>query len=201
VLFDFGGVLTTSVWDSFAAFCRSEGLKPDAVKDLFRTDPEALADLRGLEIGALSEGEFEIAFGRRLGLEKPEGLIDSMFSGMKPVEQMVDAVRELRGAGVLTGLVSNSWSTAHYDRELLAELFDTIVISAEVGLHKPQPEIYRLAAERLEVPPERCVFVDDLRENCEGAEAVGMTAVRHRDAPETIGRLAELTGVALGAAA
>ena len=56
------------------------------------------------------------------------------------------------------------------------------MISAEVHLHKPQPEIYRLAAERLEVAPEECVFVDDLRENCEGAEAVGMTAVRHRNA-------------------
>jgi putative hydrolase of the HAD superfamily len=201
VLFDFGGVLTTSVWDSFASFCRSEGLDPDAVMNLFRNDPDALADLRGLEIGTLSESEFETTFGRRLGLEKPEGLIDSMFEGMKPVEPMVDAVREIRQGGLLTGLISNSWSTAHYDRALLAELFDAAVISADVGLHKPQPEIYRLAAEHLEVSPERCIFVDDLRENCEGAEAVGMTALRHRDAATTIPRLAELTGLALGAAA
>jgi putative hydrolase of the HAD superfamily len=75
------------------------------------------------------------------------------------------------------------------------------VISAEVGLHKPQPEIYRLAAERLEVEPGGCVFIDDLRENCEGAEAVGMTAVRHREPLETIARLAELTGLELRAAA
>jgi putative hydrolase of the HAD superfamily len=83
---------------------------------------------------------------------------------------------------------------------MLAELFDTTVISAEVHMHKPQPEIYRLAAERLEVTTEECIFVDDLRENCEGAEAVGMTAVRHRNAPETIARLTELTGVALAPA-
>src|SRR5689334_21170162 len=51
VLFDFGGVLTTSVWDSFGAFCRTEGLDPDAVKNLFKSDPEALADLRKLEVG------------------------------------------------------------------------------------------------------------------------------------------------------
>ncbi len=70
---------------------------------------------------------------------------------------------------------------------MLEELFDTAVISAEVGLHKPQPEIYRLAAERLVVPPEECVFVDDLRENCAGAEAVGMTAILHRDPAESIG--------------
>ena len=94
VLFDFGGVLTTSVWDSFEAFCRSEGLEATAVKELFRTDPEALADLRGLETGKLSEAEFEASFGRRLGLRKPDGLIDGMFAGMRPLEPMVDAVRE-----------------------------------------------------------------------------------------------------------
>jgi epoxide hydrolase-like predicted phosphatase len=196
--FDFGGVLTTSVWDSFAEFCRNEGLDPDAVKNLFRSDPEALADLRGLETGAITEAEFEKTFGARLGLENPDGLIDSMFAGMRPVESMVDAVRELRRSGLLTGLISNSWSTGHYDRNLLSDLFDTVVISAEVGLHKPQPEIYRLAAGRLGVDPEQCLFVDDLRENCEGAEAIGMTAIRHRDAPETIARLRELTGVAVG---
>jgi putative hydrolase of the HAD superfamily len=198
-LFDFGGVLTTPVWDSFAAFCRTEGLKPDAVKTLFKTDPEALADLRKLETGEISEDDFEAVFGKRLGLADPEGLIDSMFSGMLPEPTMVDAVRQLRHAGLKTGLVSNSWSTAHYDRGLLAELFDDTVISAEVHMHKPQPEIYRLAAERLEVDPERCLFVDDLKENCDGAEAVGMTAVRHRAPPETISRLTELTGVPLTA--
>ena len=196
-LFDFGGVLTTPVWDSFSAFCRAEGLEPDAVKNLFSTDPEALADLRGLETGALTEAEFEAIFGRRLGLANPDGLIDSMFSGMTPLEPMVAAVRAIRGGGVLTGLLSNSWSTAHYDRELLAELFDEVVISAQVGLHKPQPEIYRLTAERLGVQPADCIFVDDLRENCEGAEAVGMTAIRFRDPAQAIAQLAELTGLAL----
>ncbi len=199
-LFDFGGVLTTPVWDSFAAFCRSEGLDPDTIKNLFRTDPEALADLRALETGALSEAEFEETFGRRLGLSNPDDLIDSMFAGMRPLEPMVDAVREIHADGMLTGLISNSWSMGHYDRELLDQLFDEIVISAEVGLHKPQPEIYTLTAERLEIEPAACLFVDDLRENCEGAEAVGMTAIRHRSPDETLARLTELTGVALAQA-
>jgi putative hydrolase of the HAD superfamily len=195
VFFDFGGVLTTSVWDSFADFCRREGLDPDAVKNLFRSDPEALRDLRELEMGTMTEEEFEKSFGRRLGLKDPDHLIDSMFAGMQPDELMVGAVKDLRAAGLLTGLISNSWSTAHYDRQMLNELFDATVISAEVHMHKPQPEIYRLAAERLGVEPRQCIFVDDLRENCEGAEAVGMIPVLDRNTRETIAKLAELTGV------
>jgi len=198
VLFDFGGVLTTPVWDSFAAFCRAEGLDPDAIKRLFREDPEALADLRRLETGSVTEDEFEASFGARLGLADHEGLIDSMFAGMAPVEEMTSAVSSLRGAGIRTGLVSNSWSTGHYDRELLAKLFDEVLISGELGMHKPQPEIYLLASERIGAEPGACLFVDDLRENCEGAEAVGMTAIRHRRPPETIERLSQLTGVELG---
>ena len=68
---------------------------------------------------------------------------------------MVQAVRGVRAGGLKTGLVSNSWSVDHYDRDLLAELFDEVVISAEVRMHKPEPEIYLLAAERLGVRPER----------------------------------------------
>jgi len=198
VLFDFGGVLTTPVWDSFAAFCRKQGLDPGAIKDMFRNDPGALADLRGLETGDLSEDEFERRFGARLGLEDHEHLIDSMFEGMRPLETMVAAVRGVRAGGTATGLVSNSWSVDHYDRELLAELFDDTVISAEVGMHKPQPEIYLLAAQRLRVEPAACVFVDDLRENCEGAEAVGMTAIRHREPGPTIAALEQVSGIRLG---
>lgn len=191
-------MLTTPVWDSFAAFCRSEGLDPEAIRNLFRTDPGALEDLRGLETGAVSEAEFEAKFGARLGLKDHERLIDSMFEGMRPLPVMVDAVRAVRAGDLKTGLVSNSWSVDHYDRELLADLFDEVVISAEVRMHKPRPEIYRLAARSLGVEPAACVFVDDLRENCEGAEAVGMTAIRHREPAETIARLGELTGLSLG---
>jgi epoxide hydrolase-like predicted phosphatase len=200
LLVDFGGVLTTSVWDSFAAFCRDKGLAEDTVLRMFREDPEALAELRELETGRISEDEFERRFAERLGLDDATDLIDSMFRGMKPFEPMVAAVRAARANGVQTGLVSNSWSTSHYDRDMLAQLFDVAVISAEVGLHKPQPEIYLLASQRLGVEPARCVFVDDLRENCAGAEAVGMTAILHRDATATVARLEELLGFTVPAA-
>jgi epoxide hydrolase-like predicted phosphatase len=198
LLVDFGGVLTTSVWDSFADFCRAQGLEEDTVKRLFRENPEAIANLRGLETGKIEESEFERRFAKLLGLADATDLIGSMFRGMLPCEPMVAAVRTAGGRGVKTGLISNSWSTSHYDQAMLEELFDTVVISAEVGLHKPQPEIYRLAAERLVEPAERCVFVDDLRENCAGAEAVGMTAILHRDAADTVARLEELLGIAVG---
>ena len=88
---------------------------------------------------------------------------------------MLAAVAAARAAGVRTGLISNSWGLGIYDRLDSTELFDAVVISGEVGLHKPQPEIYLLACERLGVEPAAAVFVDDLRENCAGAEAVGMT--------------------------
>lgn len=198
-MFDFGGVLTTPVWDSFASFCEAEGLDPGAIKSLFRSDPEALALLRRLETGSIGDGEFEGAFGAKLGISGTDGLIDRMFAEMQPLEPMVELVRALGATQLSTGLVSNSWSTGHYDRELLDALFDFTLISGEIGLHKPQREIYERAAAAAGVEPEACIFVDDLAENCEGAEAVGMTAVRHREPAPTIARLRELTGLELGA--
>ena len=194
---DFGGVLTTSIWPAFASFCEREGLSADTVRDLFRGDRDALALLRGLETGTLADPEFERRFGELLGVADHEGLISRMFADLRPDEAMIAAVRAARAGGLKTGLISNSWGLGIYDRAP-TDLFDAAVISGEVGLHKPQPEIYVLACERLEVEPAAAVFVDDLRENCAGAEAVGMTAVLHRDAAETIARLEQLLGVGIG---
>jgi putative hydrolase of the HAD superfamily len=199
LLVDFGGVLTTPVWDSFRDFCRAEGIEEDRVRKLFREEPEALGLLRQLETGELPEDEFSERFAALLGVERAEGLIDRLFAGMQPNEPMFEALRRARAGGVRTGLISNSWGHGQYDRSTFPELFDGVVISGEVGLHKPQPEIFNLGAERIGVAPEDCVFVDDLRENCEGAEAVGMTAVLHRDSAETISRVEELLGVELTA--
>jgi putative hydrolase of the HAD superfamily len=197
LLVDFGGVLTTNIWISFQAFCRAEGLDPGAVKDAFRADGEGLRLLRALETGELDDAEFERRFGALLGVE-PTDLVARLFAGLGPDEAMIGAVTAVRGAGVPTGLISNSWGTGIYERAPL-ELFDATVISGDVGLHKPQPEIYLLGAERLGVPVERCAFVDDLRENVAGAEEVGMTAVLHRDTADTIARLERLFGLELRA--
>ena len=190
---DFGGVLTTSIWTAFAAFCEGERLAPDAVRELFRADPQALALLRRLETGELAPEEFEPLFGALLGVERTDRLIERLFAGLRPDEAMIGAVRAARDRGVRTGLISNSWGLAIYDRAP-TDLFDATVISGEVGLHKPQPKIFSLACVRLGVEPAETVFVDDLAENCAGAEAVGMTAVLHRDSADTITKLEGLLG-------
>jgi putative hydrolase of the HAD superfamily len=197
LLLDFGGVLTTNVFDSFREFCVAEGLDPDAVKRLFREEPRALELVRGLETGSISEDDFGERFGELLEVQQRAGLVDRMFGSLREDEEMLAAVRRARAAGIRTGLVSNSMGAGRYDRSTFGELFDGVVISGEVGLHKPQPEIFLLGAERAGVEPEACVFVDDLRENCEGAEAVGMTAVLHRGADTTLPELERLLDVAL----
>ena len=197
LLVDFGGVLTTDVFHSFRRFCEREGLDPERVKQLFRDDPGALGDLRGLERGELTEEEFSERFGARLGVDDTTDLVNRLFAEMGPDQEMIEAVRSVRSAGVRTGLISNSWGAGRYDRSVFPELFDGVVVSGEVGLHKPQPEIYELGAERVGVPAQECVFVDDLRENCEGAQAVGMTAVLHRGAERTLPELERLLGVTL----
>jgi epoxide hydrolase-like predicted phosphatase len=198
LLLDWGGVLTSNVFDSFRDFCVAEGLAPDAVKRLFRDEPRARELVRGLETEALSEDEFGERFGELLELEDRTRLIERMFGGVRADERMLAAVRAVRAAGFRTGLISNSMGGASYDRDLFPELFDGVVISGDVGMHKPQPEIFLLGAERAGVAPGQCVFVDDLRENCDGAEAVGMTVVLHRGADTTLPELERLLGVELG---
>jgi epoxide hydrolase-like predicted phosphatase len=199
LLVDFGGVLTSNVFDSFSAFCVDEGLAPDTIRRLFRDSPEALEAVRGLETGRLSEDQFGRSFGELIGLpdERRDGLVDRMFGHVHEDEAMLGALRRARAHGIRTGLISNSMGAGRYDRSTFPELFDGVVISGDVGLHKPDPGIYRLACERVGLAPAECVFVDDLRENCAGAEAVGMTAVLHRGAEGTVPRLEELLCVEL----
>ena len=197
LLVDFGGVLTTNVFDSFKQFCVTEGLDPQTVRRLFREDPDALAELRRLEKGELTEEQFSEHFGPMLGVSDTDGLVDRLFAGMGPDEPMIEAVKKAKRSGVKTGLISNSWGRGRYDRDAFPEMFDGVVISGEVGLFKPQPEIFHMGAERIGVPPEECVFVDDLKENCEGATAVGMTAILHRGADTTLPELERLLGLAL----
>jgi len=197
LIVDFGGVLTTNVFESFRDFCRAEGLDPDTVKRIFRERGEGLDLLRQLERGEIEVDEFSERFGPLLGVRETDGMVERLFAGVQPDERMVEAVRRVKESGRPTGLISNSWGGVSYDRVATDELFDAVVISGEVGLNKPEPEIFRLGAERLGVAPEQCVFVDDLRENCAGAEAVGMAAILHRGADTTLPELERLLGVDL----
>jgi epoxide hydrolase-like predicted phosphatase len=196
LLVDYGGVLTTDLFESFRSFCELEGLQPEEVGRLFREDRTCRDLLIGLETGELPEEEFEPRFARILGVGAP-GLIDRLFAGSGPDEPMLDAVLRARRAGIRTGLISNSWGTRRYDRARLAELFDGAVISGEVGIRKPAPEMYRLGAERIGVEAGACVFVDDLPFNLAPAAELGMATVHHVRAEATIDQLERLLGVRL----
>jgi epoxide hydrolase-like predicted phosphatase len=197
LLVDYGGVLTTNVFASFEAFCRNEGLDPHLVATHFRSNPEARQLLFELEVGRLTEEEFEPRFAAVIGVTEPAGLIDRLFGGMRADHAMMNAVRAAKDAGVRTGLISNSWGKGRYDRSRFPVLFDGVVISGEVGVRKPDPRIYELGAEAIGLEPAACVFVDDIAGNLKPARELGMATVHHTDAQDTVPQLERLLGVRL----
>jgi putative hydrolase of the HAD superfamily len=205
LLVDFGGVLTTSMGRAFSAFCVQEGVDPERFKaviaEAYGSDGHA-GMVGKLERGELEIDEFETWLAEHLseGLGTPlegPGIRDRMFAGMGPDEAMVGAVRRAHDAGVKTGLISNSWGPSGFHETEDAAIFDAILISGEVGMRKPDPEIFLEAAKLLDLEPTDCVFVDDLEQNAEGAEAVGMKGIVHRSARFTLPKLEDLLGVSL----
>jgi putative hydrolase of the HAD superfamily len=194
VLLDWGGVMTTNLFAAFAAFCTTEGLDADALRDLFRGDRDARTLLIDFECGRIEEAEFEPKLAVALGVAKHTGLIDRLFAGSKLNRLMVAGVRRLHDDGVRTGLVSNSWGTRRYPHDLVAELFDGVVISGEEGFRKPDPRMYELGAERIGVAPTDCIFVDDLPFNLDPARELGMAVVHHTAAADTLAELDRLLG-------
>ena len=194
VLLDWGGVMTTSLFDSFAAFCTTEGLDADALRDLFRGDHEARTLLVDFECGRIDEADFEARLAVALGVAEHADLIDRLFAGSKLNRLMVAGVRRLHDGGVRTGLVSNSWGSRRYPHELIAELFDGVVISGDEGFRKPDPRMYELGASRIGVAPGDCVFVDDLEFNLDPARELGMAVVHHTAAAQTLAELDRLLG-------
>ena len=194
VLLDWGGVMTGDLFGSFAAFCRTEGLDAGALANLFRNDRDARALLIDFECGRLEEAEFEPRLAAALGVASHDRLIDRLFDGSAIDAAMVEGVRALHDRGVRTAMVSNSWGTRRYPRDLLAELFDGVVISGEEGFRKPDPRMYSLGAERVGVAPAECVFVDDLAFNLEPARELGMAVIHHTGAETTLAELERLVG-------
>jgi epoxide hydrolase-like predicted phosphatase len=179
VLLDWGGVMTGDLFGAFRAFSVEEGLDADVLANLFRHDRDARALLIDFECGRIEEVDFEPQLSTALGLTWHEGLIDRLFAGAALNDAMVDGVRAIHDRGIATGLVSNSWGTRRYPRDLLAELFDGVVISGEEGFRKPDPRMYELGAQRVGADPSACVFVDDLAFNLDPARELGMAVVHH----------------------
>jgi epoxide hydrolase-like predicted phosphatase len=188
---------------SFRALCVRLRLPPDLVRQVF---VEEYAEHGGdgpvalLETGRISREAFGVdlaaALSARSGIDvSSERLVEELFAEVVDEERMFAGVARARRAGVRTGLLSNSWGLGGYARDRFEELFDAVVISGEVGLRKPDPAIFALAASRLGLEPGGCVFVDDLGANVRVAEALGMAGIVHRSPQDTLVRLEPLLGL------
>jgi putative hydrolase of the HAD superfamily len=209
VIADWGGVLSAPILTSVRAWIDADGIDWESYRAVMRPWVSQAYDIDGaanpihaLERGECSGAEFErILAARLLRLDGAavvaEGLLGRMFAGLVPVPAMYDTIRALRAAGLRTGLLSNSWGCDEYPREDFPGLFDTVVRSGEVGMRKPEPEIFRHAAQTLGLPPGECVFIDDMPANVAAAQACGMTAVLHAEPAATARTLQDLLGVPL----
>lgn len=206
---DWGGVLTTPLKETIAAWLTAEDVDPDTyrvvmtewVRQAYDGDGE-VNPIHGLETGLLTPGEFELRLAERLRTRTGEpvpadGLLTRMFLAFEPVEPMYDALRKARAGGVRTCLLSNSWGNT-YPREMFDEIFDAVVISSEVRLRKPDPAIFHHALDLIGLLPEECAFVDDIEYNVRAAEELGIAGVHYQDVESTLARLEELLGVPLG---
>lgn len=200
--------MTSPIADSVFAWLESEGIdRASYLRVMRQWVSQAYGDgganpIHALERGECTNEEFELALAAELvmldgGPVQGTGLLDRMFARSRLDEAMVALLRQVRGAGVRTGLLSNSWGGS-YPADVLAELFDAVVISAEVGMRKPEPRIFQHAAMVLGLAPAECVFIDDVEANVAAARQLGFTTVLHAEAAETGRRLAELLDPATG---
>lgn len=205
VICDWGGVLTGPLADTVRAWLLSEQIDPDRYADAMRPWVRQAygadggeSPIHALERGELPEADFECQLAGLLatvegGPVQAAGLLRRMFGASVLAEDMLDLVRELRTEGIRTGLLSNSWGLQDaYPRHLFAELFDDVVISAEVGMRKPEERIFLLAAGRLGLDPAECVFIDDIEGNITAARDLGFAAVHHTEPAVTRAELARL---------
>jgi putative hydrolase of the HAD superfamily len=193
---DFGGVLTSPLQDGFLAYQEESGV---SLEDLGRAMARASEEhgehpLFVLERGEISAREFRARIAPHLedGFDLTR-LSTLYFERMRPNRAMIEFVRELRGRGLRTALLTNNvreWEPLWRAKlPEIDELFEVVVDSAFVGLRKPDPAIYELTLARLGLAGEECVFVDDLEVNCEAARGLGMTAVRFERAEQAIPEL------------
>lgn len=212
LIVDWGGVLTSSIGDSWRSWARKEGLDvtqfDEVLREMLHAKPElggeiannAAARMHAFERGEITDSEFEQYLTSRLRRidgtpMEGTGMLVTMMAALAEAPDMVEVVRRAKWHGLRTALLSNSWSCEAYDRTGWSDMFDAAVISGEVGMRKPEPEIYLHTASLVGVEPRQCVFVDDLEGNVRGAVRVGMIGVHHVNVATTIEELTALFGV------
>ncbi len=202
-------MLTNPILETVNAWIELEGIDRDSyaavmrpwVTQAYETDG-AGNPIHALERGECTDEEFEQRLASQLtridgGPVPADGLLARMFAATLPDPAMHGALRAIRRAGFRTALLSNSWGANDYPRHLFPELFDVVVISAEAGMRKPEPRIFRHVTALLGLAPAECVFIDDIEANVLAAEAVGMLGLHHDGLRSTTQRLSELLGIPL----
>jgi epoxide hydrolase-like predicted phosphatase len=182
VFFDFGGVIL-----------RTEYQAPrQQLAERFHMDYEdidkfvfACESSRRASLGEITEEQHWLDVVKRLKLPASESQAfqDAFFGGDILDLQLIQFIRELRGSGIHTGLISNAWSglRGYMEKEKIIDIFDSITISSEVGAVKPKPKIYESALQKANVRAEEAIFVDDFYENIEGCEKLGIKGVFFKD--------------------
>jgi putative hydrolase of the HAD superfamily len=199
IVSDFGGVLTTPLLSSFVAVQDEIGIATEDLGKAMRAATEERGEnpLFEMERGELAEGAFldlladalEPLVGHRPHLHR---FREVYFEALHPNGEMIELMRELKASGLTMALLTNNvreWEPLWRSMLPVDEIFEEIVDSAFVGCRKPEARIYELTLERIGMRAEECIFIDDLHPNCEGAEAIGMSAVHFRDNEQAIGEI------------
>lgn len=206
IWFDFGGVLSPSQAELFAAFERKTGISPQQLAAALRAmsgdrGEDALATL---ELGLITEAEWGRQIGLALaaaGVDQSRARLESFgaqwFEGMQGNAGMLGAVRRLRRDGHRVGILSNNvreWSPSWRPMVEPAGGFDLIIDSCQVGIRKPDPRIYRLAETTAGVEAADCVLIDDVADNVAAALAAGWRAVHFQTTEQALRDLGALLG-------
>ena len=202
VIFDLGGVVFPSPFDAFDAYERGAGLPDRFIRTVVANsaDTGAWARYERSDVDFASFcTEFEAECTAAGGTVDAAVLMQSITRGFAPHPAMVTAVGVIRSHGLKVAALTNNWVTG--DRSAAAgpaQLgFDIVVESALEGIRKPDPRIYTLVCDRLEVRPQDCVFLDDLGVNLKPARALGMTTIKVVDGRAALAELTEHLGFAL----
>jgi putative hydrolase of the HAD superfamily len=210
VITDWGGVMTSPIRNTVQAWLDSEEIDSDTYAAVMRLwvvtayDPAADGNpVHALERGEITSDEFERLLAARLlrrdgGQVLPERLLNRMFAASTPCQPMYAAIASLHAAGLRTCLLSNSWGSDGYPREVFGSMYHAVVISGEVGMRKPEERIFRHAAGLIGLAPGECVFIDDMEPNVRAAEAMGMHGVLHTAPEATVQALGKLFGMSFG---